>query len=192
MVKIHHFHITVQEYHSRGKQNLFPDLYGCPNPLCCYEKRLRRHGFYSRNALTLLATYVVFIQRYYCPVCRKTVSLLPSFLAPNFQYSVACIFFVLYQLAVRHRVYRLIAEKINFHSGRTEMSHQHVCFYKKRLLNNRPLITGFLGSRGIVISETHNDTWSATFLYMTYRRIGLLSFSLEYFNFQARHFMSKL
>lgn len=191
MVKIHHFQITVQEYHLRGKENLFPDLHGCPNPCCRYEERLRRHGFYNRNALTLMATYVVVIQRYYCPACKKTVSLLPSFLAPRFQYSLAYIFFVLYQMAVKHLTFVRIAEKINLISGRSEMSHQHVCFYRKRLLKNRPLIIGFFGSRGVVFVETEDVFWPRAFVREVCWRFGLQPFSLEYFSFQARHFMSK-
>lgn len=192
MVKIHHFQITVQEYHRRGKQNLFPEMYGCPNPCCRYEGRLRRHGFYDRNALTLMATYAIVIQRYYCPACKKTVSLLPSFLAPRFQYSLACIFFALYQLSVHHLAFARIAGKINLRSGRSEMSHQHICFYRNRLSKNRPLIIGFLGSKGVIMAETHTASCSMAFLNEVCWRFGLHRFSLLYFNFHARHFMSKV
>ena len=64
MVQYHHFHINMREYSARGKQNLFPDLYGCPNPSCPYEGRLRHHGFYERHLLSLLGTYLIVIQRY--------------------------------------------------------------------------------------------------------------------------------
>lgn len=156
-----------------------------------YEGRLRRHGFYSRNALALTATYVILIQRYYCPACKKTVSLLPSFLAPRFQYSIACIFFIFYQLAVRHLTFACIAERVNISSGRFEMSYQHIRFYRSRLFRNIPLITGFLGLKGIIIAEPDIDSWFKDFVHKVYRRFGLEAFSLEYFNFQARHFLNK-
>lgn len=190
MVKIYHFQISVQEYYRRGKENLFPDLYGCPNPCCHYEGRLRRHGFYTRNALTLLTAYVIVIQRYYCPVCKKTVSLLPSFLTPRFQYSLACIFFALYQRTVRHLTFARAAEKINLSSGRSELSSQHVRFYLHRLLANRPLLTGFFGSRGVVFAEPDPLSWSKAFVALVYWQCEL--FNVEYFTFQAGHFLAKI
>ncbi|MDK2894345.1 MAG: hypothetical protein PWQ98_471 [Moorella sp. (in: firmicutes)] len=191
MVKLHHFHITVQEYHRRGKENLFPELYGCPNPCCCYEGRLRRHGFFYRNALTLTASYVIVIQRYYCPACKKTVSLLPSFLAPRFQYSLACIFYVLYQRLVNHLPMAHIALKVNMTSNRAEMAYQHVCFYCNRLLENRPLITGFWGSEGVVLAASDPASWARAFITTLSSSYHLEPFSLLYFAFQARHFLSK-
>jgi transposase-like protein len=153
MVKLHHFGITVKEYYHRGKENIFPDLYGCPHPCCSFEGRLRRHGFYTRNALTLLATYLIVIQRYYCPSCKKTVSLLPSFLAPRFQYSLSCIFFALYQLSVRRIQLHRIAEVINDRAHRQELSHQQLSFYRKRICDNQPLITAFLGQQGLFLAD---------------------------------------
>ncbi len=191
MVRLHHFHISCKEYYNRGKNNLFPELYGCPNPCCSFKGRLRRHGFYTRFALTLTATYLIFIQRYYCPSCKRTVSLLPSFLAPNFQYTLACIFFSFYQIAVRRLTLEHIASKINLCSGRTEMSYQHICFYRRRLLENRPLIIGFLGSKEMVMTEPDPVPWLITFVSAVHRHFGLEAFCLEYFTFQTRHFMSK-
>ena len=191
MVRMHHFQITVQEYYCRGKQNLFPDLYKCPNPCCRFEGRLRRHGFYTRNVLTLDATFIIVIQRYYCPVCKKTVSLLPTFVVPHFQYSLTCIFFALYQVVVKHLTLDHIASCINQRSGRFELSHQHISFYCRRLVNNRPLIVGFLGSKGVVFACSNDSgLWPQPFIQETCK-LNLESFSLSYFNLQARHFLSK-
>jgi len=138
-----------------------------------------------------MSTYAIFILRYYCPACKKTVSLLPTFLAPRFQYSLACIFFALYQLAAHHFTFTRIAEMINYYSGRKEMSHQNIFFYRKRLLSNRPLIVGFFGSKGVVFNEAGDTYWLRAFMAGVQREPSLWQFSLEYFNFQARHFMSK-
>ena len=191
MVKTHHFHISIREYYNLGKDNLFPDLYGCPNPLCCYEGRLRRHGFYSRNLLSLMGTYIIFIQRYYCPYCKRTTSLLPSFLASRFQYSISCIIFSIFQLSVRRISFTAIAAKINLSAGRLEMSRQHISFYRKRLLQNRPMITGFLGSRGVVLTEQQSLLWVKDFVCEVCRHTGLNQFNFEHFCFQGRHFMSR-
>src|SRR5690554_7532481 len=104
MVRKHHFHISIQEYYRRGKENLFPQIYNCPNPKCTYEGRLRFHGFYSRNVLTMNETLVIFIKRYFCPDCRKTVSLQPSFVLRSEEHTS--------ELQSRpHLVCRLLLEK---------------------------------------------------------------------------------
>lgn len=189
MVKLHHFGITIKEYYHRGKENIFPDLYGCPNPCCSFQERLRKHGFYTRNALTLMATYLIVIQRYYCPACRKTVSLLPSSLAPRFQYSVSCIFFAVFQLSVRRLQLHKIAEVINAHACRQEMSHQQVRFYRKRVYDNQPLITAFLGQQGLFLDDLEPASWLKTWSTHVFRQLEL--FHLAYFSFHARHFMAK-
>lgn len=190
MVKIHHFQIAIQEYRSRGKENSFPDIYGCPNPCCNNTGRLRKHGFYSRNVLTLADSYIIFIQRYYCPVCGKTTSLLPSFLVPRFQYSLICIFYILFQTIYFRLPFARIAEMVNTSSKRFEMAYQHVCFYRRRLLKNRPVITGFFGSEGIVLAEIHSVYWTKDFISKAYH-LGLQNFNINYFRFQNRSFMDK-
>lgn len=47
-------------------------------PYC--NKKMHRHGYYSRmiNILGVLET-LIYVQRYYCPECRKTCSRLPIF-----------------------------------------------------------------------------------------------------------------
>ncbi len=191
MVKTHHFQVTVQEYYARGKDNLFPDLYGCPNVLCHNEGRLRKHGFYSRNILTLFDSCIIFIQRYYCPACKKTTSLLPSFVSPRFQYSLGCIFYVLGQLIIHNLPLAGIAERVNLCSKRSEMSHQHLSFYRKRLFTNKALITGFFGSKGIVLAEPSSPLWAQDFINQAYQAFGLPDFNAKYFSFQARGFLSK-
>lgn len=39
MVKIYHFHISVQEYYRRGKENLFPDLCGLSQPVLLLQRK---------------------------------------------------------------------------------------------------------------------------------------------------------
>jgi hypothetical protein len=78
MISITKFPINITEYAKLRKANVFPVKYGCKN--CGYEGRLHRHGFYQRNAITIFATYRIFILRVKCPSCNKTYSVLPSFL----------------------------------------------------------------------------------------------------------------
>lgn len=63
---------------------IFPVPEECP---CCRSSRkLTRHGFYSRFALSKNHVYRINIRRYLCPSCLVTVSLLPWFLLPFFQH----------------------------------------------------------------------------------------------------------
>ena len=187
MVKFYCFHQTAQEYYERGQENLFPELFGCPNPKCHYQGRLRRHGFYTRNVLTCRACFRIFVQRYYCKSCKRTVSLLPSFLLPYFQYSLACIFFCLFRIIITRLPLEQIALKINQISGRTELSHQQLVFYKKRFLGNMPLIIGFFGSKEFIFAKA--DLKSV--IRRIFKAHFLEPFNLQYFQFQARHFLAK-
>jgi|LSQX01.1.fsa_nt_gb hypothetical protein len=51
MIIITKFDINITKYAKLGKENTFPSICGCK--YCGYEKRLHRHGFYERNAITL-------------------------------------------------------------------------------------------------------------------------------------------
>lgn len=83
MVKIHNFRLFPTEYYARGKNNMLPVLVDCLNPQCYFHGVLWRNGFYERNAIWFDGPHRIRIQRYRYPVCRHTVSLLPSFLAPT-------------------------------------------------------------------------------------------------------------
>jgi len=189
MAKFHNFHQTVQEYCCRGKENLFPILFGCPNPNCPYQGRLRFHGFYTRNALTFYGTFLLFIQRYLCPICGHTVSLLPSFLAPRFQYTLGFIFFTLFRLIVNHLPTEKIARLANSFPGHQKISHQHLVFYRKRFLENFPLILGFWSSQKFIFSDEPNSQLIAV-VRQIYRH-PLLMFNLDYFSVWSKSFLCK-
>jgi hypothetical protein len=189
MVKFHNFHQTVQEYYCRGKENLFPTLISCPQPDCSYHDRLRFHGFYTRNALTLYETFLIVIQRYYCPACKHTVSLLPSFLAPRFQYSLTVIFFTLFRMIINHLPLEQVARLVGAFPGHQAISHQHLVFYRKRLVANLPLILGFFGSKELVFSEDSHTRLQAILHQIC--RYPLPVFHLEYFWVQAGSCLSK-
>lgn len=184
MVLYHHFHISVQEYYRRGKQNLYPHFFGCPHPGCLYRKKLRSHGYYQRNALTIYDSFVILIKRYYCPCCGKTISLLPSFLAKRFQYTPVFILFVLFREFISNLPSKQIVDRLKHLSGRFEFSRQHIRFYRQRFLDNLPLITGFFSSREILFSQSN----PAVFIHQILR-YGLPRFSAEYFSFNLCHFL---
>ncbi|WP_423244837.1 DUF6431 domain-containing protein [Fonticella tunisiensis] len=50
---------------------------------------IHRHCHYDRNVVTLNQHFIISIQRFLCPCCGKTYSLLPSFLIPYFIYTLS-------------------------------------------------------------------------------------------------------
>ena len=129
MARIHNFKISVTGYYEQGKDNLFPDLYGCPDPACLFSGRLSKNGFYSRNAIWFTGIYRIVIQRYRCPICDKSDSTFPSFLLPRFQYSLLLIFYCLKALAIARST--LIRVAASAHEG---LSYQLVRVYRSRFV----------------------------------------------------------
>ncbi|WP_198006914.1 DUF6431 domain-containing protein [Desulforamulus reducens] len=86
MLLIIDFKLNAEEYANRGTQNDFPQIDRCPH--CKGLVTLQRHGFYWRNAIEGESLYHIPICRLKCPSCKKTVSLLPDFLIPYYQYTL--------------------------------------------------------------------------------------------------------
>lgn len=62
-----------------------------PRPRVCPECRIgkpHKHGFYKRFYLDGFSCRLILIRRYYCSRCGATISFLPSFCIPKFQYSL--------------------------------------------------------------------------------------------------------
>jgi len=136
MQLIHAFNISPREYCLRGKKNDFPRITTCP--CCSYPSTLLRHGFYWRNVLFCKSQYRILILRLKCPSCGKTVSLLPDFLLPHFQYSLGYILEAIRQFFMR---------------SKTTIYYQLLQFYRRRFLKNLSRIEAFFrdqGYRGII------------------------------------------
>ena len=78
MAIVTEFGCPVQEYVARCAQLEFPRPEVCP--YCQAVHLFIGHGFYVRQPITPTAVYRVRIKRWLCKACRRTVSLLPSFL----------------------------------------------------------------------------------------------------------------
>ncbi|MHB1042804.1 MAG: DUF6431 domain-containing protein [Eubacteriales bacterium] len=71
--------ITLKDYIRLFRNNGPEILITCP---FCGRKHMHKHGRYFRNAVTKFKVYRIPVYRHYCPRCKKTVSLLPAFVAP--------------------------------------------------------------------------------------------------------------
>lgn len=93
MVHYHDFLVELPRYAALGKANDFPTLNCCP--ICRAKNRLQRHGFYERNVISEECSFRIPICRLLCPDCGRTVSILPMFVLPYFQYTVDIILRIL-------------------------------------------------------------------------------------------------
>lgn len=126
MQSIHSFGISPREYSKRGLANDFPELEACP--ACAYPGPMLRHGYYWRNALFLRRSFRIPICRYKCRSCHITVSFLPDFLLPYYQYALVFILDTLrnHYIHFKRRPY-----------------YQLVQFYRKRYTRNLNRIEAF-------------------------------------------------
>jgi hypothetical protein len=93
VVHYHDFLVELPRYAALGKANDFPTLNCCP--ICRAKNRLQRHGFYERNVISEECSFRIPICRLLCPDCGRTVSILPMFVLPYFQYTVDIILRIL-------------------------------------------------------------------------------------------------
>jgi transposase-like protein len=186
--RVHNFEITPREYSSRGKNNLFPDFYKCSNPKCSYQDRLWRNGFYRRNVIWFDAIYTIFVQRYRCPVCGHTVSALPTFVLPYYQYALAVIFLCFQAISIMKMSYKQAAGHV--HSR--YLKEQHIHFYKDRFNSCAKLSVPVLLNLGCV-SPIQNDNSSLLFTWVTYIKCHSTaeSFTVRFLEMWSISFLSK-
>lgn len=72
-----------------GRNNEFPIINSCP--ICKAVTVLRKNGFYERYAFLSKRDLRIHVRRLKCSCCRKTLSILSSFLLPHYQHPVTFI-----------------------------------------------------------------------------------------------------
>lgn len=184
MARIHDFKISVIEYYKRGRNNLFPDPCGCPDPGCPFSERLSRNGFYYRNVIWFTGIYRIVIQRYRCPICGKSDSALPSFLLPRFQYSLLLIFCCLKALAVTRSTLVRAAASTN-----ECLSYQLVRFYRSRFIANAGLCMQVLASGGYRGPIDLKGTILYIWVQQVERQDGIEPFSMRFNKAWHRSFL---
>jgi len=129
--------VNPAEYAKQGTDFAFPVPESCPNPECMVPIPPIKHGFYERNCLDFGFNGRILIRRYYCPYCGKTISYLPSFCLPYFQYSLAIIYLVISGYFNSELSYSKIVYQVKQHNPDLHcMDKQHIEFYILRFLMN--------------------------------------------------------
>jgi len=172
-------------------------MYGCS---CCgYEGMLHRHGHYDRNVVTLHGHFIISIQRFLCPCCGKTYSLLPSFLIPYFIYSFDVVIFCLYSIFTLPKISGYVCKVLHRCNKQCFITIQSICFFKKRFLSKIHEINSFFVSIDIFhhdsnLSILSEDKASAILiikiLCFNNNSCCNSSFNYEYFRKMPKYFLS--
>lgn len=161
--------MSPEEYTRRYEEIEWPVLEVCP--VCGAHARLQGHGSYLRNGLPSKETeLVVMVHRLLCPVCRKTVSLLPSFLLPYFQYTA-----------------RFIVESL---LGKAMSYRELLRFHWRRFLVNANRVLAFLRDLGMKERLPEGEKEKAMKLLGSIEDSGLERFSMLYHRLNRRGFMA--
>lgn len=148
MIQLYDFGIDVQTYANRGKQNAFPSIHRCPH--CQAKRNLYRHGYYERNALVGQDAYRIWIARYRCVICKKTVTVLPTFLLPYFQYTIWTMIHWL-----KERLSSLLGKGKG--SSKFFPLRQGVDVYMRRFLAHLPWLRWFFQTKGKQIPRLSDE-----------------------------------
>ncbi len=175
---IHDFGVTPVEYSNRGENNDFPFIDSCP--MCNAKGTLKKHGFYSRYVLSFKKELQIAIRRFKCSCCKKTLSVLPSFLLPHYQHTVGFILGCL---------------RGHFILGKLKTYYQKVQFYRRRFLKNLKAVEMFFRDQGSKEQIPEPDQEKAIKLLKMIRRCAADSmdesaFSQRFFSHFHHSFMA--
>lgn len=180
-----------EDFSSRNS-DIFPEPpEHCPFKDCSMPVKMKKHGFYSRNYISKKCTIVLYIRRYICPVCGRTVSMLPSFCLQHFQYSCPDIVNLLYELYKNGIPLKTYVESIREYFPSIER--RHINYYKKRVINNRKLIQyglNLMSPEFTVLGKTpENQVWVKDLLEKVWE-IQPSIFHFDFYNNTGKSFMT--
>lgn len=149
------------EAFAKADEALFPEApVRCTFVDCLKPIRMKKHGFYRRYVITYGFSDYIYIRRYICPCCGRTISFLPSFLIPYFQYSFS---YILSFLRGYFKKDQSLRKYISwFKRKKDDFSRRHFRYYINRLFLNRSLIQYYfnLTDQGIIPKEYAKDSRS--------------------------------
>ena len=145
---LHPFRGSIQQY----EQELFnPDLNRPTRcPLCQASDPLRAHGFYCRTLVDVNYDGAIRVRRYFCLLCRRTVSLLPEFVLPYLRFAVQVIELFLVSRLLYRRTLREAAES----ARQPNMPYQRGQFWVRRFHQQAVALCAALASVTAVVPAT--------------------------------------
>ena len=107
---------------------------------------MHRHGYYSRNVITLSEIYIINILRLKCPCCNKTHAVLPPFIIPYYQYTFGFISFCLLFNYKFNYSYNKCLNAIKSFNPNSSFNHSSISFYKNRFEATSSIINLFFAN----------------------------------------------
>lgn len=157
---------SAQDFSKKNSDIFPPAPKGCPFKDCSMPVQFRKHGYYSRFFISKKYSGVIYIRRYVCPVCGRTISMLPMFCLQGFQYSAIDIIHILGEFYQDGISLRKLVKKIKVDIP--TIDRRHINYYRKRIIKNRQLIQYVLNliSPEFIFAGTipENQKWVKIFL----------------------------
>ncbi|MGV8153246.1 MAG: hypothetical protein ACLKAO_12415 [Alkaliphilus sp.] len=140
MQKIFKIEGSIEEYVEKGRKYQFPPppVESCHN--CNKLVRFGKHGFYDRYSIVETFSGYIVCRRYICPLCKRTISYLPSFCMPRFIYGVKEIWRCIEETILAKGTLKACLKKLNSIFKRLNISRQLAYHYMKRFMKNLILI----------------------------------------------------
>jgi hypothetical protein len=157
---------SAQDFSDKSSE-IFPSApERCPFKDCSMPAKLKKHGYYPRFFISKTFAGVIYIRRYICPVCGRTVSMLPMFCLQGFQYSGIDIINILHEFYHDEISLNKLIERVK--TDLPSLERRHINYYRKRIVQNRQLIQYGLNliSPEFIFAGTipENQKWVKTLL----------------------------
>lgn len=144
---------------NKPDENLFPEApIRCVFHDCLIPIKMKKHGFYKRYVISGEYRGYIYIRRYICPCCGRTISFLPSFLIPYFQYAFPYILSFLCGYFKKDQSLRKYIEYLR--RKKDDFSRRQFRYYINRIFLNCSLIQYYLNltDQGIIPKEDALDS----------------------------------
>lgn len=119
---------------------------------------MKKHGFYKRYVISNEFRGYIYIRRYICPCCGRTISYLPCFLIPYFQYAFPYILSFLSGYFKTDKSLRKYIKVLRRKKG--DFNRRQFRYYINRIFSNYSLIQYYLNltDQGIIPKEDALDS----------------------------------
>jgi hypothetical protein len=134
---------------------------------CGSSRKPHRHGKFERSLFTLTDTLLIFIYRFLCPDCKRSFSLIPSFVEPHHQAAVEVKEEVVRSGAEGKSLEEIAASSDTYAGGAYAVKTlwRWVCCWNRRLKRHEEELWGRIVRSGVEPSLTRerHSIWKALF-----------------------------
>lgn len=156
-------------------------------PICKRQYSLKKHGGYERNVISPHYSCYIYIHRYYCSHCGHTISLLPNFCIPYYQYVLSVIYDILTYVIKYRQSFSMIIKILSKCERLKLLSVQHISFYFKRFIANIEYIRNIFLQR---FSKAKVDMKEDILLSIEKYLLSIYNFSMTFYEKYYKSFLS--